>query len=87
MMRVDETPRSIERGVSALGEMRPGMGGSIERLGIRHPRSLQKLMAMGLLPGTPVKLLRRSPSFVLQAGYSLFAVDQEIASEIFVRLA
>lgn len=73
--------------ISALGELEPGMGGAIERLGMGDPRRLQKLMAMGLLPGTPVKLLRRSPSFVLQAGYSLFAVDQEIAAEIFVRVS
>lgn len=32
------------------------------------------------------RLLRRSPSFVFEAGYSQFAVDEEMAADIYVRL-
>jgi Fe2+ transport system protein FeoA len=42
---------------------------------------------MGVLPGVAITLLRRSPSFVFEAGYSQFAVDEEIAADIYVRLA
>jgi Fe2+ transport system protein FeoA len=42
---------------------------------------------MGVLPGVSITLLRRSPSFVFEAGYSQFAVDKEIATDIHVRLA
>ena len=42
---------------------------------------------MGMLPGTSVVLQQRSPSFVFEAGYSQFAVDEHIAPDIHVRLA
>jgi Fe2+ transport system protein FeoA len=38
---------------------------------------------MGVLPGNPVRLLRRSPAFVFQVGYSQFGVDRDIAAKIF----
>jgi DtxR family Mn-dependent transcriptional regulator len=52
-----------------------------------NPRRLQKLMAMGVLPGVSISLLRRFPSFVFEAGYSQFAVDEDIAADIYVRLS
>jgi DtxR family Mn-dependent transcriptional regulator len=53
---------------------------------MNNPRRLQKLMVMGVLPGVPITLLRRFPSLVFEASYSQFAVDQEIASGVYVRL-
>jgi DtxR family Mn-dependent transcriptional regulator len=47
---------------------------------------MQKLMALGVLPGAPISLVRRSPSVVFQVGYSQFAVDEELARGIHVRL-
>jgi DtxR family Mn-dependent transcriptional regulator len=72
--------------VCPLNELRPGQGGRIAYLQAQDPRRMQKLVALGLLPGTPVRLLERSPSKVFQAGYSQFAVDEELASAIYVRL-
>jgi DtxR family Mn-dependent transcriptional regulator len=43
-------------------------------------------MAMGVLPGAPVKVKATSPSIVFEAGFSQFAVDEAIAGEIFIRL-
>jgi DtxR family Mn-dependent transcriptional regulator len=48
-------------------------------------REVQKLMALGVLPGVPIRLLRRSPSYVFQLGYSQFTVDRELAQKIHVR--
>ncbi len=72
--------------VCSLGDLRPGQGGRIAYLQAEDPRSMQKLVALGLLPGTPVRLLQRFPTRVFQAGYSQFAVDVELASAIYVRL-
>jgi hypothetical protein len=47
---------------------------------------MQKLVALGLLPGTPVRLLQRYPANIFQAGYSQFAVDDELAAAIYIRL-
>ena len=78
---------SAERLIAPLSDLQPGQRGQIAYIQMNNPRRLQKLMAMGVLPGVSVKLLRRFPSYVFEAGYSQFAVDEEIASAIYVRLA
>lgn len=40
--------------------------GKISRLETKNPGILQKLMSMGILPGMPVTLLRRSPSYLFE---------------------
>ena len=47
---------------------------------------LQKLMAMGILPGAPITLIQSFPSYVFKVGETQFAVDKEIADSIYVRL-
>ena len=72
--------------VSALSGLKPGQGGHIAYLHLVEAQKMQKLAAMGVLPGTPIRLLQRYPSFIFQAGFSQFAVDEELASGIYVRL-
>ncbi len=72
--------------VSAMAELAPGEGGSVAYLHGEEPEKMQKLLAMGVLPGTSIRLLRRSPSFIFESGYSQFAVDEEMARGIYVRL-
>ncbi len=48
---------------------------------------MNKLMAIGILPGLTVKLLRKSPSYLFQMGESQFAVDKVLAEKIQVRLS
>jgi hypothetical protein len=43
-------------------------------------------MAMSVLPGLPITLHRRFPSYVFETGYSQFAVDEDIAADIYVQL-
>ena len=78
---------SVDKLIASLCELQPGQEGRIAYLQMNNPRRLQKLMAMGILPGTCIKLLRRSPSFVFETGFSQFAVDEEIAADIYVRLS
>lgn len=77
---------SVHRLIAPLSDLQPGEGGQISHIQISNPQHLQKLMAMGILPGIPIRLLRRFPSFVFEAGYTQFAVDGDIASDIYVRL-
>jgi DtxR family Mn-dependent transcriptional regulator len=72
--------------IAPLGELKAGQDGRIAYLHLHNPQHLQKLMAMGVLPGAAIKMIATQPSFVFEAGFSQFAVDKEIASEIFVRL-
>ena len=78
---------SVDRLIAPLGELQPGQHGHIAYVQMNDPGHLQKLMAMGVLPQVPITLIRRFPSFVFEAGYSQFAVDEEMAATIYVRLA
>jgi len=78
---------TVSRLIAPLNELQPGAKGQIAYLQMSHPVRLQKLMAMGVLPGGDMHLLRRSPAYVFEIGYSQFAVDEEIAADIFVRLS
>ncbi len=82
-----EKRASVERLIAPLSELQPGQRGHIAYLQVNDQGHLQKLMAMGVLPQVPITLVRRFPSFVFEAGYSQFAVDEEIAAKIHVRLA
>ena len=78
---------TVGRLIAPLNELEPGQSGRIAYLQMANPARLQKLMALGVLPGGGITLLRRSPSYVFETGYTQFAVDEEIAADIFVRLA
>ncbi|HEX9012249.1 MAG TPA: metal-dependent transcriptional regulator, partial [Anaerolineaceae bacterium] len=71
-----EMRASVGRLVAPLCDLKPGDHGQIAYIQMNDPQRLQKLMAMGVLPGVPLRVLRDSPSFVFEAGYSQFAVDE-----------
>ncbi len=66
-------------------ELKAGQEARIAYIHTGNREALQKLMAMGTLPGTSITLIQRSPSYVFQIGQSQFAVDREMAEHIFVR--
>jgi len=78
--------RSVERAVSPLSSLSPGERGSIAYVLSQSSETLQKLMAMGVLPGMSIELIRRFPSYVFQVGNTQFAVDTSVADEVYVRI-
>ena len=70
--------------VVPLCQMKPDQEGKIAYIHATGKERLQKLMAMGITPGMRVKIIQRFPSHVFQIKNSQIAVDEEIASEIFV---
>jgi Fe2+ transport system protein FeoA len=81
-----EAQEAANHMIAPLGKLQPGQGGHIAYLQMNNLSHLQKLMAMGVLPGVPLTLLHRFPSYVFETGYSQFAVDEKIANDIYVRL-
>ena len=62
--------------------------GATVRIVFNTPRSrkrLEKLSALGIVPGSRVRLLQRNPSFVLEIGQTTVAVDRDITDEIYVK--
>lgn len=78
---------SVGRVIAPLCDLQPGESGRIAYLHMNDPRRLEKLIAMGVLPGVPIRLVRRYPSVTFEAGYSQFAVDEETAADLYVRLS
>ncbi len=69
---------------TTLCSMEPRKTGKIDHLETKNPGILQKLIAMGILPGMPITLLRRSPSYLFEVDQTRYAVDKEIANHIYV---
>jgi DtxR family Mn-dependent transcriptional regulator len=76
----------IPKVVSSLSRLNPGQSGKVAYVYAPQMGELQKLIAMGMMPGAPIKLLQSFPSYVFQVGQTKFAVDKEIADSIYVRL-
>ncbi len=82
----DKRQRKVRSVISRLADLDNGASGTVAYLNPSGDAEFQKLTAMGVLPGEPISLIRRFPSYVFAVGASQFAVDQEIAEQIFVRL-
>lgn len=77
--------RSVEGALVSLSAMRAGEEGLIAYLSSPGEGDLQKFFSMGLHPGDPVTLVRKTPTLVFRSGHSQFAIDREIGSQVFVR--
>lgn len=77
-------PHWPSAGVAPLTSLPEGAAGFISALATKDPERLQKLMAFGILPGTPIRLLQRRPAYVFQVGQTQVAVDERIAADILV---
>lgn len=81
----EEARRSGDLGVVPLTELKSGEEGDIAYIQTEDSKKMQKLMAMGVLPGNRISLLQAFPSYIFRVGFSEFAIDSAMAREIFVR--
>jgi len=81
----DEARRSGDLGVVPLTELKSKEEGEIAYILTEDNKKMQKLMAMGVLPGNRIVLMQSFPSYIFRVGYSEFAIDTAMAKEIFVR--
>ncbi len=71
--------------VTRLSDFQPGDEGKIRYIATRvHPR-MGRLSSLGVVPGSMVKLRQKRPSFIVEIGHTIIAIDQDIASNIFVQ--
>ncbi len=81
-----EARESAEKVVAPLAGLREGQSGTIAYIHSPDSKRVSKLLAMGIVPGSPLLVTGRVPSFSFKVGYSQFAVDRELAGDIYVRL-
>ena len=80
-----EAKISGDLGVVPLTELKSGDEGEIAYIQTEDDKKMRKLMAMGVLPGNRIRLIQAFPSYIFRVGYSEFAIDTNMAREIFVR--
>jgi len=73
--------------VATVADAKKGARGRVAYLHTDDSGRLQKLTAMGMLPGVSLEVLQRFPTFLLRVGNSEFAIDERMARGICVRLA
>ncbi len=81
----EEARRKGDLGVVPLTELKSSEEGEIAYILTEDDKKMQKLMAMGVLPGNRIVLIQTFPSYIFRVGFSEFAIDSAMAKEIFVR--
>jgi DtxR family Mn-dependent transcriptional regulator len=71
--------------VAPLSDLMPGEKAKIVFITPGSHSRLDRLSAMGVVPGSIVKLHQKRPSYVIQLGETMIAVDKDITKEIFVK--
>ena len=77
--------KEMEPLVRPLADLKPGEEGRVVFIAPRSRSRLGRLSALGLIPGSVVKLAQKHPSFVLEVGETTLALFEEIVREIYVK--
>ena len=75
-----------KKALMPLSDLKKKTKAKIAYLQTQDNKALQKLIAMGALPGSEIVLLQRFPSFVFSLGKSQFVIDKGLASQVYVRV-
>ena len=79
---VQKTVRPLVTGLPAFDLGTPGR---IVFIAPKFHDRMDRLAALGVIPGSEIRLHQRSPSFVIEVGETTIALDPEIAREIYVK--
>ena len=79
------TQRTLRPLVTGLPHFEMGATGRIVFIAPKFHDRMDRLAALGVIPGSTVRLHQRSPSYVIELGETTIALDPEIAGEIFVK--
>jgi DtxR family transcriptional regulator, Mn-dependent transcriptional regulator len=77
--------RTLRPLVTGLRHFELGATGRIVFIAPKFHDRMDRLAALGVIPGSELRLHQRSPSYVIEIGETTIALDTEIAGEIFVK--
>ncbi len=77
---------SVAKVISSLDNLAVHQKGKVAYIQTHDHKKLQKIMAMGVLPGMAISLIQKFPSYVFQIGQSQFAIDGDLAASVYVLL-
>ncbi|MHA2096390.1 MAG: metal-dependent transcriptional regulator [Candidatus Hodarchaeales archaeon] len=79
--RISATPPAVV----ALANVEPGHEGIVSYITTKKYKRLQKLMSLGVLPGSRIKVLRKSPGTVIKFDETVIALEPAVTQSIFLR--
>ncbi len=71
--------------VTGLRHLDLGATGRIVFIAPKFHDRMDRLAALGVIPGSEIRLHQRAPSFVVEVGETTIALDPDIAGEIYVK--
>jgi len=71
--------------VTGLAALPIGAQARIVFVAARYHDRMDRLASFGIVPGTEIRLRQKAPSFVIELGETMIALDSEIAGEIYVK--
>jgi DtxR family Mn-dependent transcriptional regulator len=83
----EKKAKKLSRIIAPLSDLEIKDKGHIGYLQAKDPGQMQKLLSIGAIPGVSIVLLQKFPSYVFQIGHSQFAIDEDLAQRIYVRLS
>lgn len=79
--------RGVPAGMRTVRELAAGERAEVVAVADAAPGRSNALAVFGLVPGSEVRLVQRRPSFVLQVGETVLALEAAVAGSIVVRPA
>jgi len=76
----------IESALMPLSEVPFGRSGRVAYVRPRHHERLHMLLSMGIAPGVALRVHQRTPVMVVEVAQSEFAMDREVAEDVYVWL-
>jgi DtxR family Mn-dependent transcriptional regulator len=80
-----QSEAAINQFVTSLDRLNVGELVQVAYVSAANFPRIQKLFAFGLAPGVPIKVLQKTPSFVIQCDETQIALERDIARDIYVR--
>ena len=77
-------PKAILMKLS-LQSLKPGDIAQVTAIDTQNAARLHKLSALGLVPGSLIKLQQRQPAYVVRVGETQLSLDDDVAREIIVQ--
>jgi ferrous iron transport protein A len=83
----DAVPPLAADGLLTVKDLAGGERAEVLCLGGDSPSRRNHLAVFGLVPGSEIRLLQRYPSFVVEIGETILALDADVAGDIVVARA
>jgi DtxR family Mn-dependent transcriptional regulator len=77
--------KTVRALVTGLRTFELGATGRIVFIAPKFHDRMDRLAALGVIPGSEIRLHQRAPSYVIEIGETTIALDAEIAGEIYVK--